>query len=550
MRWMFSIKGSLFFLLLVFNTILIKAQDKPEGNKDLGNISGNFQTDFQYYRADTLIGAPKVPEKGLLNGWLNLNYTRGNFRMGARYESYLNPLLGFDPRFKGTGIMYKYAGYTQGDLDITVGSFYEQFGSGMILRSYEERQLGFDNALEGIRLKYRPLKGIYLKGFVGKMRSFFTYGTGLLRGADGEIQLNEIVPGWAEKKLRINVGGSFVSRYQADEDPVYKLPENVAAGAGRMSVYYGGLTFFGEYAYKVNDPSSTNNFIYRPGEGTYLTASYAAKGFGISLSAKRIVNMDFRADRTAFGNNLNNNFLPALSRQHTYRLITLYPYATQPNGEVGVQGELSYTLPKKSLLGGTYGTTIIVNYSEIHSLDSTLRTGGYGYDAEYFSNGEKLYFQDINIEVSRKWSPKIKTIFTYIHLDYNKDVIEGRTGFGIIRTQTGIVDVSYKLRKKHTIRAEAQWMKVQGDMGSWGMGLLEYTFAPSFFVAVWDEYNYGNPNPAKQLHYYGGTMGLIKGGNRISVGYGRQRAGIFCVGGVCRFVPASNGFNISITSTF
>jgi hypothetical protein len=112
------------------------------------------------------------------------------------------------------------------------------------------------------------------------------------------------------------------------------------------------------------------------------------------------------------------------------------------------------------------------------------------------------------------------------------------------------VDVSYKLRKKHTIRAEAQWMKVQGDMGSWGMGLLEYTFAPSFFVAVWDEYNYGNPNPAKQLHYYGGTMGLIKGGNRISVGYGRQRAGIFCVGGVCRFVPASNGFSISITSTF
>jgi hypothetical protein len=32
--------------------------------------------------------------------------------------------------------------------------------------------------------------------------------------------------------------------------------------------------------------------------------------------------------------------------------------------------------------------------------------------------------------------------------------------------------------------------------------------------------------------------------------YGKQRAGIFCVGGVCRNVPASNGFAISITSSF
>ena len=36
------------------------------------------------------------------------------------------------------------------DLDVTIG-FYEQYGSGMILRAYEERQLGIDNALDGIK---------------------------------------------------------------------------------------------------------------------------------------------------------------------------------------------------------------------------------------------------------------------------------------------------------------------------------------------------------------------------------------------------------------
>jgi len=34
------------------------------------------------------------------------------------------------------------------------------------------------------------------------------------------------------------------------------------------------------------------------------------------------------------------------------------------------------------------------------------------------------------------------------------------------------------------------------------------------------------------------------------VNYGRQRAGIFCVGGVCRQVPAANGLTLSVTSTF
>jgi hypothetical protein len=45
-------------------------------------------------------------------------------------------------------------------------------------------------------------------------------------------------------------------------------------------------------------------------------------------------------------------------------------------------------------------------------------------------------------------------------------------------------------------------------------------------------------------------VGYIRGGNRFTVNYGRQRAGIFCVGGVCRQVPASNGLSISVTSTF
>ena len=32
--------------------------------------------------------------------------------------------------------------------------------------------------------------------------------------------------------------------------------------------------------------------------------------------------------------------------------------------------------------------------------------------------------------------------------------------------------------------------------------------------------------------------------------YGKQRAGVMCIGGVCRTVPATNGVSLSISSTF
>jgi hypothetical protein len=80
--------------------------------------------------------------------------------------------------------------------------------------------------------------------------------------------------------------------------------------------------------------------------------------------------------------------------------------------------------------------------------------------------------------------------------------------------------------------------------------LLEWTPSGNWFFAVYDQYNYGNPDKSLQIHYYLGTFGYNKDAHRIQVSYGKQSAGIFCVGGVCRTVPASNGVTISLTSSF
>jgi hypothetical protein len=113
-----------------------------------------------------------------------------------------------------------------------------------------------------------------------------------------------------------------------------------------------------------------------------------------------------------------------------------------------------------------------------------------------------------------------------------------------------VLDMSYRLRKKRTLRMEFQHCFTRQEFGSWAMALAEYTIAPHFFFAVFDEYNYGNVDPEKRIHYFSGLGGVNWKNYRFQVGYGRQRAGVLCVGGVCRVVPASNGFSMTLTGSF
>jgi len=531
---------------------------------ELGSVHGNFQFDGQYYRPDSLIGAPTVPEKMLSNAFGQIAYTKGKFSAGVRYEAYNNVMQGFDKRYKGQGIVNRYARYKTDLLDITVGHFYEQFGSGLTLRAYEERGLLYDNAIDGIRIISNPYKGITLKGLTGKQRTFFATGTGIVRGLDGEVNVNDLFDSiLGNKRTKVILGGSFVSKYQADQDPTYVLPENVGTFAGRVNIIRGGFNFYGEYASKINDPSFTNNMSYHVGEALFLSSSYATKGFSVLLQAKRIDNMSYRSDRDASLQNLMINYLPATTKQHTYLMAAYYPYATQPNGEMGGMAEVQFKIPRGSWLGGHYGMDITINGSAAFGLKQNyLNDSLYGrnfYSAEWGAVGDQ-YYHDVFIEISRKFSKQWKATGMYSNQFYNKNIVQfgsPTAGYHNIKSHIAVLDITYKYKSSSAIRMELQGLFTDKDYvhndqanGSWAVGLLEWTPSSHWFVAVLDQYNYGNSNSALQLHYLLGSVGYTKDAHRISLSYGKQRAGIFCVGGVCRNVPASNGLAINITTTF
>lgn len=528
-----------------------------------GSIQGDFNFSAQSYSEDPAINAQKVDETVLMNAYSNIRFNKGNFTAGVRFESYLNVLQGFDSRFDGNGIPYRFAQYNVNGLDITVGNFYEQFGNGLIFRSYEEKTLGIDNAMDGVRLKYRPLKGLSLKGFVATQRLFWEQGPGIIRGIDAELNLNDALPSLENSKTNAILGGSFVSRFEEDNNPVYNLPENVAAYAVRTTINRGKISFNSEYAYKYNDPAGSLTYNnYAPGSALMTNLSYSERGLGIILEAHRVDNMDYRSKRGGTGKELTLNYIPAISKQHAYTLAAFYPFATQPMGELGFQGEINYTFKKKTKIGGKYSTQIAFNYSRINGLNGgpSELTLNRDHNPKFFSViNEELYFRDFNFDIKKKISKKVKLMANYLDIIYNKDVIQGKNIGKNIHARVGILEMNYKMKPKHTIRGEFQYLSVDKseeyykDQGDWVMGLVEYTFSPHWFFAFVDQYNGGYTSEGKTyeaVHYLNISCGYTKGTNRFELGYGKVREGIFCVGGVCRNVPSSNGFTLNITSSF
>jgi len=550
-------------LLLLAATMLSALAASAQGILG-GNVTGNVQLDAQMSREDTVIGASDVPEKMLMNARADILYTNGDFSAGLRFEAYQNPLLGFDAQYTGQGLANYFVAYNGKMLSVTAGNFYEQFGTGMILRAYEDRYLGLDNSILGINLQFRPWNGVTIKALAGKQRVFWGYGQGLVRGIDGEVNLNSVVKSMEESKLRVTLGAGFVSKYEGDEsipsslNPDYRLnlPLNVGAAAVRADVTYGRWNFLGEYARKGQDPSIMNEYIYRPGEALMLNLTYSQRGFSANIQAKHVDNMSYKSERSRAGEMLYINYIPAITKQHTYAFLTMYPYATQVIGEEGLQADVMYKIKKGTLLGGKYGTDLHFNGSVIMALDTTRigAAGTEGYDAKWLGNGD-LYYTDLSMEVAKKLSKKVKLTGTYAYQIFNP-VVEGHEP-DLYHNHVVIGDLSWRVSKKHSLRFEAEWMGSDSKYdpatnhtdrraGDWVMGLVEWTIGSHWFVSASDQYAYNDGIG----NYYNISAGYTEGATRLQIGYGKQREGLLCIGGVCRQVPASNGFTFSLTTSF
>ena len=439
------------------------------------------------------------------------------------------PMLGYDANFGGHGISHLHLGANFSWGKITVGDVYGQFGSGMVLRLYEDRALGVDNALRGGKIEANPYKGIYLEALGGKQRRYWNcyedgawgwnYKQDAVLGANLELGLHEWIPQLQEAGANLMIGGSFVSKYQKEDtiiyntviqpegkyDYYYNLPEWVGAGSVRAQLQMKGWNAMVEYAYKANDPSVLNEYSYDPGQALLMSLSYSQKGLAIIAQAKRSENMSFRSDRGL--NNMSGtiNHMTPFANQHTYMLTSLYPYGTNATAsEWAFQGEIRYTWKRGTQMGGKYGTMLKLNASHIR---------GTGY--RWFDMSEIPYYTDINLELNKKLTKEWYIGTMAMYQTYNKRAIEAKGD--LIRAGIGVVEAKWAVNKKIQMRAEAQYLYTKQDQGQWVAALYELSLFRQLVLSGQWMYNIGYAHEATNEHYYTIAATYTYGAHRVMV---------------------------------
>ena len=168
-------------------------------------------------------------------------------------------------------------------------------------------------------------------------------------------------------------------------------------------------------------------------------------------------------------------------------------------------------------------------------------------------NGTKAYTTNTGNKkiAGAKVNKNLSFIGSYYNITLNNDVTEvSLTAHGLIQSHIGVLETNWKINKKHSLRTELQALFTEKDKGNWATIVAEYSISPGWFFSVMDQYNYGNKDVDLRIHYIIGSLGYTHDATRIMASYGRQRAGLFCVGGVCRFVPASNGLTLTVSHSF
>ncbi len=551
-------------LFLLFCQGLYAQEDGNE--RKVATISGNLETNGNFFVEDSLVGAAGTPQYDHqlygADAWLQLNYNYMGFDVGLRFDLFNNSnLLNPQDSYSAQGIGRWYIKKKINKLGISGGYLYDQIGSGIIFRAFEQRPLLIDNALYGVRLTYDLTEDWQLKAFTGRQKQQFDLYGSTIRGfsADG------FITGGEESNWTLAPGFGVVGR-TIDDDMMnrivntiesYDIADSIGAkyNTFAFSAYNtltaGKFTWYVEGAYKTaeqyNNPfaEQANGTIgkleFNPGSVLYSSLSYAQKGLGITVEGKRTENFTFRTNPFVVLNRGMINFLPPMARVNTYRLTARYNAATQELGEQAVQLDIKYSPSRK--LGFN------VNFSNITDLNNDL------------------LYREIYTEVTYKYKRKWQLLGGLQLQTYNQEIFEVKPEAPLVETIIPYVEFLYKFDRKKSLRTEFQYLLTEQDLGSWAFGLLEYSVAPNWSFTISDMVTTDSEqffktvekngrvlpvdvNRSMPLHFYSLSAVYSYKSNRFSLCWCRQPEGIVCTGGICRYEPAFNGVKFNVNSTF
>lgn len=509
-----------------------------------GRLAGSYETNTIYYIEDDATNA-KVPGSDHIgsNNYFKLDYLRGNLSAGVQIEAYLPVLYGYPSELDGVKFTGYHLSWTDRNFHVTGGTFYDQFGSGLLFRSWEDRALGLNNSIAGARVVYDFNNYIQVKALMGKPRLGMDFADVMVRGGDISLNISEMA-GWG---TYLSLEASVLNKFQ--KVPIVlreEIDPNVTGYSGRINYEVGGFSAKAEYVdagknfFAYTGPEDpTRSYYGKRGNAQLVELGYQFPRFGASILGRRLEWMNPKFDRNSSSIANVLSYIPSATQQHTYMLTNLNPYTpiigdmlTSISGELGGQLDLFYNVRKGSFLGGKRGLKLHANMSTYYTIaeEGTVRAGN-------------ILFREVSADAEKQLGGKVRLSLLYSMQERNLTYGVGKS---TALAHIAVADVLYRITSKMSLRGELQYLHTKEDDKDWMAALVEMNFAPKWSLFFSDMYNHGST----EVHYYNAGVSYAHSRTRLSFSWGRNRAGYVCSGGVCRLVPAYTGANFTLTTSF
>ncbi|KPL01183.1 MAG: hypothetical protein AMJ91_01105 [candidate division Zixibacteria bacterium SM23_73_3] len=461
------------------------AQKFGFGESDPWTISASNQLEYSLDRKT---------HQDIFHNWTDLDLSHGIYTVNLRYEAHQPDDWGRTWQ----KLSFRNLQLSSEFLEITAGNYYVIFGRGLILRSYENRDLRYDNNLDGVKGTI-DLDGFDLTMLGGTALGKYERLSDPLHAVDGKIAFTD----W------MNLGGSYLRTHITDFGLVRLF-------GGNVSMNFPHVDFYAEYAKKDNPPGK---YIPKDGKGIYLSTNVYTAGMGLALEYKEYDKFDFINQDVTFNNP------PPLAREHMYTLLNRHAYVLDLIDEKGFQAEI--TSSPFNLL------SLLANYS-------------------YTTNRKnEVLFSEIygELEYDYKDMATLKGGFSRQ---------ENRQEVGSPIRLAPVVDVIYYVSEANSINFILEHLytdKYDGKLSYYDQILsLSLSHSPTVSLTLTHErtteWKIREDWPGKR-NWLIATLDLAMGENHnLSLSVGSRREGKVCAGGVCVDKPALDGFEIKLLSRF
>ncbi|MGB8656890.1 MAG: DUF6029 family protein [Candidatus Zixiibacteriota bacterium] len=473
------------FFHFAFSFFLLTFSQAQEAEQNTWTISASNQLEYS---------TDNKTHQDIFHDWTDLSLSYRKYASDLRYEAHQPDDYGRTWQ----GLSFRNLQMADDFLNITAGNYYVIFGRGLILRSYENRDLRFDNNLDGVKGTI-DMEGFSLTLLGGTAMGKYQRLSDPIHAADGKVSVTD----W------MKLGASYLRTNITDLGLVRLV-------GGNMGLNLPHLDLYAEYAKKYNPPGE---FAEQDGEGQYFSANLFTTGAGLTLEYKDYRRFDFSNQDVTFNNP------PALTREHVYTLLNRHAHILNLSDEKGMQAEITSS-PMEQL-------SVLANYSYTTNHHNDLV-----YSETY---GEAEYNQGSRAT--------LKAGFSRME-DREEDGAPYRLG--------PVADLTYYLSESNSVNftLEHLWTsKYEGKLTYYDQ-ILSLSVSHSPLASLTFTHERTTEWKTKQAwsgrkSWFITTLDLVLAENHnLSLGVGSRRKGKVCAGGICVDKPALDGFELKLLSRF